>query len=71
MKATVERRTVSIEEFAAAVGISRTSAYNLAKRGEVPGLIKLGGRYVVARAALERLLGAPIDGERQVGEGAA
>ncbi len=64
MKATVERRTVSIEEFAAAVGISRTSAYNLARRGEVPGLIKLGGRYVVARAALERLLGAPIDGER-------
>jgi predicted DNA-binding transcriptional regulator AlpA len=63
LKATIARRTVSIEEFAAAVGISRTSAYTLAKRGELPGLIRLGGRYVVATSALEKLLGAPIDGQ--------
>lgn len=49
-------RTVSVQEAARAYGISRGQAYELARRGELPGVIKLGGRYVVSRTVLERVL---------------
>jgi excisionase family DNA binding protein len=53
----VERLTYSIPEAAALLGISRNLAYDLARRDELPGAIKLGQkRIVVSRAALERLL---------------
>jgi excisionase family DNA binding protein len=67
----VERRTLTIEQAAKALGISRTGAYQLAARGELPGVIRLGRRLLIPKAALEKLLGAPIDDERQGGgEGA-
>lgn len=49
-------RTLTIEAAAKQLGISRSLAYNLAARGEFPGLIRLGGRIVVSRAALDRFL---------------
>jgi predicted DNA-binding transcriptional regulator AlpA len=53
----MERRTVSIPEFARAVGISPSSAYSRAKRDALPvPVIKIGRRYVVSREALDRLL---------------
>ncbi len=52
---TVERQAYSVEEVAAALGISRTSAYLAAQRGELPSVI-IGRRRVVPKAALERLL---------------
>ena len=55
--ATSERLTLSIKEAAAILGISRNLAYELAKRGELPGAIKLGQkRIVVSRVQLENLL---------------
>ena len=51
-----ERKTLTVEEAAAALGIGRTSAYELARRGELPGVIRLGRRFVVSRDVLERLL---------------
>ncbi len=52
-----ERWTLTITEAAAILGISRNLAYELAKRGELPGVIKLGQkRLVVSRQAIERLL---------------
>ncbi|HEY7066803.1 MAG TPA: helix-turn-helix domain-containing protein [Chloroflexota bacterium] len=51
----VERQTLTVEETARVLGISRTSAYAAAKRGELP-TVRIGRRYVVPRAALERLL---------------
>jgi len=52
-----ERLTYSITEAAAMLGISRNLAYELARRGELPGTIKLGQkRLVVSRVQLERLL---------------
>jgi predicted DNA-binding transcriptional regulator AlpA len=52
-----ERLTVNIKTAAAMLGISKNLAYDLAKRGELPGCIKLGQkRIVVSRAQLERLL---------------
>jgi len=51
------RLTYSVAEAAAMLGISRNLAYELARRGELPGTIKLGQkRLVVSRLAIERLL---------------
>ena len=48
-----ERPTVSLWPIAGkALGLSRSSAYAAAARGEIPGLIRIGGRYRVATAAL-------------------
>jgi excisionase family DNA binding protein len=58
-------RTISIEAAARELGIGRGLAYQLARSGELPGVIKLGSkRLVVIRAELERLLegkGARMD----------
>jgi hypothetical protein len=40
-----------------ALDLSRSSAYLAAQRGEIPGLLRIGGRYMVATAALRRALG--------------
>ena len=51
--------TMSVEEAAILIGVSRMTAYGLARRGELP-LLPLGGRkrgkYRVLRIPLERLL---------------
>lgn len=50
-----ERRTMSVEEAALALGIGRTTAYMAIRRGELPCL-RIGRRVVVPRDAIERLL---------------
>lgn len=52
-----ECKTVTVEEAAELLGIGRSLAYELARSGELPGVIKLGHRYVVSRTALFRALG--------------
>ena len=53
-----DAQTVSIEEAAIRLGISRTLAYELAKRDALPApVIRLGRRMVVSRAALDLVLG--------------
>jgi len=56
--ADVERRTVSIREFAAMVGISSGKAYQLARADQLPvPVLKFGeGRMVIPRAAVEEML---------------
>ena len=51
----IERQTLTVEEAARLLGISRSSAYEAVRRGELP-TVKIGRRYVVPRVALERLL---------------
>ena len=51
-----ERTTVDVPEAARTLGIGRSLAYDLARRGELPGVIRLGHRFVVSRAALKRTL---------------
>jgi excisionase family DNA binding protein len=53
----MDRWTVTVEEAAQMLGISRSSAYACVKRGELRAL-RLGRRLVVPRAVLEDLLGA-------------
>lgn len=51
------RRTYTIAEAAAILGISRTTAYECAKDGDLP-VLRLRGRLVVPAAALDALLEA-------------
>lgn len=56
------RLVISIPEAAPLLGISRTLAYELAARGELP-VIKLGRRRMVSRRWLGRMVdqGRPSD----------
>lgn len=47
--------TLSVIEAARRLGIGRDNAYRGCKTGEIP-CIRIGGRIVIPRAALERLL---------------
>lgn len=49
------RLTLTVEEAAALIGISRAFAYEAVRRGEIPS-IRIGRRVLVPRAALHRLL---------------
>jgi excisionase family DNA binding protein len=51
----MERLTVTVEEAARLLGIGRNSAYEAVRRGEIPA-IRIGKRFVVPKAALERML---------------
>ncbi len=51
----LQRLTLSIEEAANVLGISRALAYELVRRGELPSL-RLGRRVVVPRRSLEALV---------------
>lgn len=53
--AGTERLTLSVEEAAAALGISRAFAYESVRRGDIPH-IKIGRRLLIPRVALELLL---------------
>jgi excisionase family DNA binding protein len=50
-----ERLTMSVEEASGALGISRSLAYELVRRGEIPSL-RLGRRIVVPVRALDDLV---------------
>ena len=54
--APAERKTLTVEEAAQELGIGRRLAYELARRGELPGVIRLGRRYVVSRSILNPTL---------------
>jgi excisionase family DNA binding protein len=66
----IERLTLSVKEAAAMLGISKNTAYLLARRGELPGAIKLGEkRIVVSRLQLQRVLEGKtvVDSEDSLG----
>ena len=52
----LNKQTISIDEVAERLGISRNLAYDAARRGDIP-TIRIGKRYLVPVAAFERLLG--------------
>jgi predicted DNA-binding transcriptional regulator AlpA len=54
--------TYSVPEAARLLGISRSSAFEAARRGDLPGAIRIGHRVVVSRRVLERVLnGEPTE----------
>ena len=53
-----EKPTVDLYPTAGtALGYGRSATYSAAARGEIPGLIRIGGKYRVATAELRRFLG--------------
>jgi excisionase family DNA binding protein len=63
------RLTYTVPEVAELLGISRSSAYECVRRGDIPALT-LGRRVVIAKAAIDALLGTATSdaGEPAVGE---
>jgi excisionase family DNA binding protein len=57
------RLTLTVEEAAKLIGISRAQAYRCVKRGELRA-VQLGRRLVVPLVAVQDLLGMPVDGGR-------
>lgn len=55
------RLTLTVEEAAALLGISRAFAYEAVRRGEIPS-IRIGRRVLVPRVALDRLVNGPAAG---------
>lgn len=55
-----EQLTVSVVDASRMLGISRSHAYELVARGELPS-VKLGRRVLVPISALRALASAPID----------
>ena len=53
-----DRDTISVEEAAAILGIGRGAAYELSRRGQLPGVLRLGRRLRVSVHALRSSLGA-------------
>ena len=52
-----ERRTLKLwPDVGQALGVGRHAIYEAARRNELPGVIRIGRRLVMTRAALERLL---------------
>jgi excisionase family DNA binding protein len=64
-----KRQTLSVEEAAKTLGISRGCAYKAVHDGSLP-TIRVSGRYLVPRAALDRLLGITV-GEAAGGRAAS
>ncbi len=52
-----ERKTLNVDEVAQMLGIGRTLAYQAVRRGEIPS-IRIGNRYLVPKAALEKIINA-------------
>ncbi len=55
---TAEPLTITVEDAARLLGIGRGTAYEAARRGDLP-VIRMGRRLLVPRARLFELVGAP------------
>lgn len=57
------RLTITVEEAAVALGISRTLAYEALHRGELP-FIRIGRRILIPALALDELLQSHVHGDQ-------
>jgi excisionase family DNA binding protein len=57
---SLDRITLTVEEAGGRLGISRTLAYELVRRGEIPS-IRLGRRVLVPIQALDRMVASASD----------
>lgn len=55
---TPDCRTYSVDEAAVVMGVGRTAMFDAVRRGEVPGVVRIGKRIVISKARLH----AWIDG---------
>ncbi len=55
----MEKRTISVLDFCAVMGISRNHGYKLVRDGVIPS-IKLGNRIVIAKSTVEKILAGEL-----------
>ena len=55
-----EKQTFTVEEAAKILGLGRQTAYDLARKGELPGVRRLGRRFIVSKTELEAYLQGSI-----------
>lgn len=58
---------MSIDFAAECLGISRSLAYDLARREELPGVIRLGHRLLVSRYQLLKVLNGEVESQAAAG----
>ena len=58
---TIERQTYTVHEVARILGIGRNTAYEACNEGEIP-TIRVGGRILIPRAAIDNLLSRGANG---------
>lgn len=56
------RLTMNVDQAAEMLGIGRNAAYEAVRRGEIP-CVRIGGRILVPRAALQKMLGLDSQNE--------
>lgn len=58
-----EKLTYTVKEVAKLLGLSRSSMYQATRNGSMPS-IRIGGRILISRIELEKLLGRDTKGSR-------
>jgi excisionase family DNA binding protein len=61
--ASLDRLTLTVDQCAKVLGLSRGKTYELARQGQLPGVVRFGRRVLVVRKALERALAGDAEGE--------
>ena len=54
---SVERQVYSVVEAGQVLGLSKNSAYEAVRNGQIPA-IRIGGKLIVPKQAVDRMLGA-------------
>jgi excisionase family DNA binding protein len=54
---------MSVSDAAELLGISRSTGYDLARTGKLPGVTRLGSRFVVRTAVIARWLDGQLDAQ--------
>jgi hypothetical protein len=53
----IQRRTISLwPEAGRALGLGKNATYTAAMRGDIPGVFRIGSRWLVAREAFDQAL---------------
>jgi excisionase family DNA binding protein len=55
MVSTQNKLTLTVDEAAECLGIGRSLAYEMVRQGKIPA-IRLGGKWLISKAGLERML---------------
>ena len=63
-KTTIRRPLMSVREAAELAGVTESTAYRWANTGELPGAVRVHGRWYVRRVVLEAWLAGGAIAER-------
>lgn len=62
MVTTSNKLTLTVDETARCLGIGRSLCYELVRQGRIPA-IRLGGKWVISKAGLERMINGAGPGD--------